>query len=113
MGHTPEGLDVGLASKRPLDARHARDQAISLVTSANPGWVDLARATAREIALRNGSVTIDDVRAECPPPLEQDPRIMGAVFSQKSVWERIGYVSSRRRACHARPIPIWKLKNEN
>jgi hypothetical protein len=72
-------------------------------------WLDLARAHARRIAREQGEVTIDDVRAHCPPPEGCDPRIMGSVFSQRE-FERFDFRSSRRQACHGRPIGVFRLR---
>lgn len=71
-------------------------------------------AKARRVALRLGkkgkAVTVNDVRALCPPPEEIDPRIMGAVF-RTSDWERLDYVSTNRRACHGRPVAVFVRKD--
>jgi hypothetical protein len=72
-------------------------------------WIAGARAAARRIAGEQGQVTIDDVRAVCPPPDGADPRIMGAVFSGEG-FERIGFTASRRDACHGRHIGVFKLR---
>jgi hypothetical protein len=74
----------------------------------NPDWLTQARHIARQIAQRNGIVTIDDVRKECPPPPGKDPRVMGAVFAGKD-WVRVGYKQSDRRECHGRPVSVFSL----
>jgi len=72
-------------------------------------WLDRARADARMIGTRQELVTIDDVRALCPPPPDVDPRVMGAVFT-RSEWESVGYQRSARRECHNRPVGVFRLK---
>lgn len=73
-------------------------------------WLERARHTAIDIARRKGEVTIDDVRAECPPPDGVDPRVMGAVFHPRSNWTCIGYARSKRSDCHNRPVAIHVLR---
>ena len=72
-------------------------------------WLAEARAAARQLAERNTEITIDDVRAICPPPDSFDGRVMGAVFAGKA-WECRGYKRSERKTCHGRPIGIFALK---
>jgi hypothetical protein len=74
-------------------------------------WIEAARAAARRIAAERGQVTIDDVRAVCPPPEGADPRIMGSVFARKSEFLRIGFAASGRDACHGRMISVFRLKD--
>ncbi len=73
-------------------------------------WLAQARQAAAAIAREKGSVTIDDVRALCPPPDTADPRILGRVFHDER-FARIGFRNSARRACHGRPIGIFCLRN--
>lgn len=76
---------------------------------AHAAWIDKARYHAREIALKRGFVTSDDIWDICPPPNTIDSRVMGAVFS-KHEFEQVGYVKSRRAICHKRPIGTWVLR---
>ena len=90
-----------------------RDQAIALHEKTDDGkhWLDRARLHARAIAVRQGKVTADDVRASCgDPPASCDGRIMGAVF-QRMLFERVGFVQSRRGINHAKNIAVFKLKD--
>lgn len=73
-------------------------------------WLAEARGAARQLAQRNTEITIDDVRAVCPPPDSVDGRVMGGVFTRKE-WECIGYKRSERKTCHGRPIGIFALKD--
>ncbi len=72
-------------------------------------WMKAARGAARKAALEKGRVTIDDVRAVCPPPPDADPRIMGAVFAGGE-FVRMGFEASSRAACHGRPIGVFQLR---
>jgi hypothetical protein len=72
-------------------------------------WIARARAAARRIAREKGQVTINDVRACCPPPQDADPRIMGAVFS-RTEFVRVGFAVSYRKPCHGRHIGVFRLR---
>lgn len=72
-------------------------------------WLEVARSHARRIALEQGEVTIDDVRHICPPPEDCDPRIMGSVFLTRD-FERVDFRASGRKACHGRPIGVFRLR---
>ena len=76
--------------------------------AADP-WLYQARAVARDLARKNGSVTIDQVRVQCPPPHGIDPRIMGAVFTRKHFVAPV-WVDSKRKECHFRPIRVFQLR---
>ena len=78
--------------------------------SARQDWIARARSTAAAIALRDGRVTIDDVRLLCPPPEGADPRIMGTVFSCPG-FVRLGYEPSSRLCCHGRPIGVFTIRS--
>lgn len=77
--------------------------------NARGQWLARARAAARNLAAQRGSVTIDEVRAVCPPPDDVDPRVMGAVF-KRAEFELVDYIESRRKVCHGRHIGIFRLK---
>ena len=68
-----------------------------------------ARAHARRIAREKGQVTINDVRAYCPPPEGADPRIMGGVFT-RAEFVRVGFTMSERKPCHHRFIGVFRLR---
>jgi hypothetical protein len=71
-------------------------------------WIERARKVAVEIAKTRGYVTSDLIWDKCPPSSDFEPRVMGAVFSHQGL-VRDGYVNSGRKACHGRPIAVWKL----
>ena len=73
-------------------------------------WLLVARATAFQLGEFLAEVCIDDVREIVPPPPDKDPRVNGAVFERK-YWLKLRTERSRRRACHNRPIAIWRLKS--
>lgn len=71
-----------------------------------------ARRLALEIARQRdgGPVTINDLRhAGLEPPEDIDPRVMGGVFAGRD-WVCVGYVGSRRKTCHGRPVAQFVLR---
>jgi hypothetical protein len=83
----------------------SRDEALALFETHRAAWLAEARRTAFLLYRQAGRpITVDDVRMACPPPAGSDPRVMGAVFTG---WTAVGYVNSRRRACHGRPIRLF------
>lgn len=87
-------------------------EAMILLQECRKGFISLARKVAIQIAMNRGdrTITIDDVREQCPPPGNIDPRVMGAVFSEPDVWEFVGFERSARTVCHKRPISRFRLK---
>lgn len=86
-------------------------QIVPLFEETRADWLERARATARQIAAQRGQVTINDVRDECPPPEDVDPRVMGAVL-RAPAFKVVGYVRSSRADCHNRPIAVFALAQE-
>jgi hypothetical protein len=94
-----------------IHARAIFDDAVLPLFAQHGGeWIAHARAVARRIAVERGQVTIDDVRALCPPPEGADPRIMGSVFAGGQ-FAQVGRINSSRRECHGRSIGVFALKD--
>ena len=79
------------------------------VESHNPALVKLARAIAKEICGRQGSVSIDDVRsdermAEFKP---SSSAVWGSVFHGEE-WVCINWEPSTLKSNHARFIRRWR-----
>lgn len=101
-----------LSKKRAPRKRFASFDAAALqMKERRSVYIALARKAAIELAMSSpdGTVTIDDVRKQCPPPEEVDPRVMGAVFTERGVWEFQNFERSVRSTCHHRPIQRFKL----
>ena len=96
--------------ERP-SARDLFDQRVLPLFERNRGdWLTMAREAAVRLArIRSAGITINDVRAACPPPDDVDPRVMGGVFTRKQ-WRKVGYVNSERRECHGRPLAVFQLR---
>ncbi len=70
-------------------------------------WLKEAREIAMLLGANGRAITVDDVREQCPPPENADPRVMGAVFDK--AWQKVGYTNSTRSECHGRPIAQFRL----
>lgn len=101
-----------------IEAQDARDKAIQQVTDhADPVWIDRVTRLVMHVAAEHPEgFTTDDVWHECErsgiaQPAE--PRALGAIMLRlardSSIHKTGRYVTSRRKACHARPIPVWRL----
>lgn len=85
-----------------------KQEAFDLFETHRAEWIASARTEARKIAKKNGSVTINEVRAAVPIPNGVDPRVAGGVF-RGGEWLCLGYVSSARNTSHGRPIARFAL----
>ncbi len=93
-----------------LDIFETREDALEALEIARKEYLVKARGWAKWLSgVRSHSllVTVDEVRKLCPPPDDIDPRVMGAIFNT-SDWEWAGYIKSRRKACHGRPIAQFR-----
>ena len=80
------------------------------VESSNKALVGLARAIAKELCCKYGSVTIDQVRQD-PRMAEFTPTssaVWGSVFHGDE-WVCIGWEPSTLKSNHARFIRRWKM----
>jgi hypothetical protein len=76
---------------------------------SNAQWLEQARTLARQIAKKQGWVSVDCIRTYMAPPPDADPRIMGAVL-RRSEFDVLKYVQSTRAVSHKRPIAVFVLK---
>ena len=85
-----------------------KDEALDALEQARWEYLIEARAAADRLWKSRGDktfITINDVREECPPPPDIDPKVMGAVFNTKN-WKPIGFMLSKR--AHGRAIRVWR-----
>ena len=82
---------------------------LPLQEAAHGEWLAKARAVALRLGAGGKRITIDMIRAECPPPHGVDPRIMGAVFLRKT-WANCGYIQGFRETSHGRPVAVFMLR---
>lgn len=95
-------------------AEDARDDAVERVGNSHKNWIALVVTSIRRIP-KGLTFNTDDLWEKLeyralPPPAE--PRAMGAAIMHARhlglIENTEGYRKSKRRKCHARPIPTWK-----
>jgi hypothetical protein len=84
---------------------------LDLLETHRPDYLERAREVARKLLETRDSVTVNDVRAVCPPPPEYDGRIMGAIFKHKDFEATGENVTSSRSTCHHREIKQFTLSS--
>lgn len=92
--------------RRELSGEELRDRALDLLESRRANYVIRARAAAADIYARTGGqpISVDDIRAECPPPAEIDGRVMGSILRPREGWRFDGMVKSERGLNHGKWI---------
>ena len=89
-------------------ALHAKQLGLYRVESHNQALVGLARAIAKEICGRTGSVTMDEVRQGLGDLKPSSPNAYGCIFNTEE-WVCIGWEPSTLKSNHARFIRRWKF----
>ena len=89
--------------------RAGRDAALDLLERTRADWLTYARSYAVLHARLHGSVTADDIHERWPIPEGVDPRVMGAALKIPELAPD-GYVQTKRREAHARPIRRFVLR---
>ena len=84
---------------------------LALLEQHRTDYLAVAREAARWLLQERESITVNDVRAICPPPKEYDPRVMGALFRTKDFEPTGEFVRSNRNTCHNRPIQRFRLSD--
>ncbi len=71
-------------------------------------YVTKLRETARHlVAMNPDGITTDDLHDVCPVPPGIERRIMGTAFPKEDGWVKAGWVQSRRKVNHGRPVMKW------
>jgi hypothetical protein len=88
-----------------------RDSQLALFEHRDTEFLQRCRALAVEVCRRQGSVSINDIRAGIHLPAHMHPSVLGAVFKTKQ-FEACGYTEATHPQAHARVIRVYKLKEE-
>lgn len=88
----------------------ARDEGIEKVASNNAEFLVAARAVAKELCVKNGDVTSDDVRKVCPV-LPTHFNAYGAVFKTPDFTFTGEYRMSTLVQGHGNMQRVWRLKD--
>lgn len=92
-------------------SERAKQEGISRATMSNETFVSVMRLAARRIAMEQGSVHVDDVRrvAERMGVAPKSSAAWGCVFSERGVWEIVGYRASAVVSNHRHRSPVRRL----
>mgnify|MGYP006343779831 FL=1 len=91
-----------------MTGEQAKQMGLDLVSNHNPDFLAMMRDRATIFCLRNGEVTVDDLREwadrnNCRPA---HPNAWGAVF--RTGFERVGFRKSTTPSAHSRMVSIWR-----
>lgn len=96
-----------------------RDAAIEKAArGSDPEWFAAAKQTALAVAHRHATFTTDEVwqALEAADDRPREARALGAVMTalmREQVIEPLDtYRKSTRRACHGRPVRVWRLRGK-
>ena len=92
--------------------RVLRDAQLSLFEHRDTDFLCHCRALAVEIARTQGTVCINDIRAQLRLPAELHPSVLGAVFRSKK-FTAVGFTEATHKAAHARVVRVYQLCEEN
>jgi hypothetical protein len=88
----------------------SKQEAFDLFEITRAQYLASARAFMVHFAKDGRAVTVNDLIRHGPElPDGVDPRVRGAVFAERHVWERLGYAASNRSTSHNRPIMRFRL----
>jgi hypothetical protein len=114
-----EGANAAALAVVPFNEA-GRDMALDRQEAmpSNEEFLVAARAMARQIAQSEGTVTSPAVLAGLRVTGWADfmrtyePRVMGVVFRDSKVWDRVGWLSGEQSpGSHARPVSVWRLRS--
>jgi hypothetical protein len=91
--------------------RALRDAQLSLFEHRDTEFLERCRALAVEIARQQGTVCINDIRAQLRLPAETHPSVLGAVFRSKK-FTAVGFTEATHKAAHARVVRVYQLAEE-
>lgn len=94
------------------EAKKAKREALARVwKGSDQAWVNKATRTLIKVANARPEFTTDDLW-EAGLPRPREPRALGAVMNdaarRRYVKATKRYQQSNRRACHARPVRVWR-----
>jgi hypothetical protein len=92
--------------------RVIRDAQLNLFQVRDAEFLQRCRALAVEIARRQGTVSINDIRAGIQLPAEMHPSVLGAVFKTKQ-FQACGYTEATHPQAHARVVRVYQLKENH
>lgn len=91
--------------------RAIREAQLNLFESRDADFLGRCRTLAIEVARRQGTVSINDIRASIQLPAEMHPSVLGAVFKTKQ-FQACGYTEATHPQAHARVVRVYQLTNQ-
>lgn len=91
--------------------RVLRDAQLDLFEHRDTAFLSRCRALAVEICHQQGTVSINDIRAQLQIPADMHPSVLGAVFRNKQ-FQKVGLIEATHPQAHARVIRVYSLTNQ-
>jgi len=91
--------------------RVLRDAQLDLFEHRDTAFLSRCRALAVEICRQQGTVSINDIRAQLQIPADMHPSVLGAVFRNKQ-FQKVGLIEAIHPQAHARVIRVYSLTNQ-
>lgn len=88
-----------------------RDSQLDFFQIRDAEFLDTCRALAVEVCRRQGTVSINDIRAGISLPTSMHPSVLGAVFKTKQ-FQACGYTEATHPQAHARVVRVYQLTNK-
>jgi len=89
--------------------RRLRDNQLALFEIRQAEFLERCRALAIEVAKRQGTVSINDIRARISVPAGVHPSVLGSVFKNRS-FSVVGFTEAKHPQAHARIVRVYALK---
>lgn len=91
--------------------RAIRDAQLNLFQARDAVFLARCRLLAAEVCRKQGTVSINDIRAGIELPAEMHPSVLGAVFKTKQ-FKAVGYTEATHPQAHARVVRVYQLTNQ-
>lgn len=91
--------------------RAIRDSQLDLFQVRDSEFLGRCRALAVDVCRRQGTVSINDIRAEIQLPAHMHPSVLGAVFKTKQ-FQAVGFTEATHAQAHARVVRVYQLTNK-
>lgn len=91
--------------------RVMRDAQLALFQVRDNEFLTRCRALAVEICRRQGTVSINDIRAGIDLPAQLHPSVLGAVFRTRQ-FQAVGFTEASHPQAHARVVRVYALRKD-
>lgn len=91
--------------------RVLRDLQLDFFELRDTEFLERCRSLAVDICHKQGTVSINDIRAGVQKPASMHPSVFGAVFKTKQ-FKACGYTEATHPQAHARVVRVYQLANQ-